>query len=200
MALHIAWVIKIMDEEGVELQTRQEKAFKLYLNILEQLIKDEYSKNGQAYLPTLLMDLNFLKAVAGLALEVRLTITQIESFIRDDQNSDFQKILTVCTLNAYDVWRVLIGFAKLCSDMPMLMKMHLCFLEMHSFFELFWLESSPLVDLIRSQATSSVIDHRREMKLEKSLNSANEKENQKPDDIEQSEGKSAISLSQNVKN
>lgn len=63
-----------MDEEGAELQTRQDKAFKLYLNLLEQLIKDEYSKNGQAYLPTLLMDLNFLKAVAGLALEVAVLL------------------------------------------------------------------------------------------------------------------------------
>jgi hypothetical protein len=61
-----------MDEEGIELQTRQDKAFKLYLNILEQLIKDEYAKNGQSYLPTLLMDVNFLKAVAGLALEAYL--------------------------------------------------------------------------------------------------------------------------------
>ena len=56
--------------DEVELQTRKDKAFKLYLNILEQLIKDEYSKNGQVFLPTLLMDLSFLKAVAGLALEV----------------------------------------------------------------------------------------------------------------------------------
>lgn len=122
----------------------------------------------------------------------------MEAFIRDDQNINFERILTVCSLHAYDVWRILIGFIRLCSDMPMLMKVHLCFLEMLCFFELFWRERSPLVELIRSQASSSLIDHRRERRLEQVKNSADEKENMQPSQSLLGDGNSTISVSQNV--
>lgn len=47
-----------------------DKSRKLYLNILEQLVKDEYSKNGLQFLTHLLNEKTFLVAVVALALEV----------------------------------------------------------------------------------------------------------------------------------
>lgn len=83
-------------------------------------------------------------------------------FIRDDQGVTFDQLLQVCQVTAFDVWRVLISFSKLSTDLPLLLKVHLANLENDSFLEHFWLEKSPLIDLIRSQAANSLIDHKTE--------------------------------------
>lgn len=162
------------------------------MNILDKLVKEEFSKNGMFYLTTLILEKSFLAAVSGFSIE-------IEAFIRDDPNCNFDRILKVCQLTAFDVWKVLISFARLNIDMPQMLKVHLCYLEMESFFELFWAEKSPLIELIRSQATKSLIDHRRERLLERSRDLANEKENCKPPEAEvANEGQSPVTLSHNV--
>ena len=122
----------------------------------------------------------------------------MEAFIRDDHYINLERILETCSVYAYDVWRILVGFIRLCSEIPILMKVHLCFLEMLCFFDLFWKERSPLIDLIRSQASSSLIDHRREKRLESSKNSVAEKENIQPSSIASMESTSVINISHNV--
>ena len=57
-------------------------------------------------------------------------------------------------------------FAKLKTSMPLVLKRHLFELENDCFFELFWLRSSPLIDLIKSQVSKSLNDHMREMAAE----------------------------------
>lgn len=191
----IGWCKALFPEKEGELNTRKDKTRKLYLNILEQLVKDEYSKNGLQFLTTLLNDKTFLVAVAALAIEVPYS-DQVEAFIRDDQSIFFERILEACSLKAYDVWRVLVGFVRLCSDMPTLMKLHLYSLEMLCFYELFWRERSPLVELLKSQATSSLIDHRREKRLKESKTPSEEKENIQPTNL--SNEANSISISHSV--
>lgn len=145
-----SWILTLTKgKNNTEMEAKQDKLLKLALSMMDKLIKDEFNRNGMNYLSSLLVDRHFLNSVCGLALD-------IEGYIRDDEEISFEKILSVCELKAFDFWRVLISFAKLSTKMPYLLMRRLLFLEMHCFLELFWIEKTPIIDLIRSQAASSL--------------------------------------------
>ena len=93
----------------------------------------------------------------------------------DDSNIDLRSILLVTAVNAFDIWKIIVSFSKSCSDKPVLLTDHLYTLEMQCFLELFWLEKSSLVDMIKSQSINSA--EKGFMIMDK------DKENLKPDEV-----------------
>lgn len=55
-----------------EIELQHDKILKLYLSILDKLVREEYNHNGFSNLPTLLADSQFLRSVAAVGLEVDL--------------------------------------------------------------------------------------------------------------------------------
>jgi hypothetical protein len=98
------------------------------------------------------------------------------------------------------------SFAKLKTSMPLVLKRHLFELENHCFFELFWLRGSPLIDLIKSQVTKSINDHKREIAAECTYEvtagesgTSSQKENKHPAEEFNAQNLNSITMSHEVR-
>lgn len=125
------------------LDTRTDQLIRFYFKILTTLASDELNKYSYESLTKILEDSQLLHSVAGLAIE-------IQTFIMQETESDYQTILATCELDAFDVWKAMLSYDKATPTKPAILKNHLIQLELRSFLELFWRdEQSPLVDLIK---------------------------------------------------
>lgn len=125
------------------LETRTDQLIRFYFKILTTLASDELNKYSYESLTKILEDSQLLHSVAGLAIE-------IQTFIMQETESDYQTILSTCELDSFDVWKAMLSYDKATPTKPPMLKNHLIQLELRSFLELFWKdERSPLVDLIK---------------------------------------------------
>ena len=96
------------------------------------------------------------------------------------------------SVSAFDLWRTLISYLKLTPDMPVMLKSHFFYLEVTSLLEHCWaLEDSSLIGLIKSQASNSLKEYKREATRDSEF----EKENFRP---QEAESANSISKSEEV--
>lgn len=90
------------------------------------------------------------------------TITQIDTFINEENHVHYMQILEICCLPPFLAWIVLIAFINQVPERPIMLSGHFYFIEMMTFLELVWRTRGPLIDFIKSQAAQEKISDLRE--------------------------------------
>lgn len=166
------------------------------MSIVDELVREESNRNGSLYIRSLLTNSRFLRAAAGLSIEVPWA-DQIVSQLRD-KAMNFKKVLEMTGINAFDFWRVYASYIRFHTKTPYNLKLHLLQLETTIFLEYCWIGACDSVRFIKSKAAQSLIDYKRRSRSDVSDDPAAEKENCREELFETGNDLTNLSLSEEV--
>ena len=128
-----------------QMTSKSKMDLKFFLISQEKLLADEYFYCGTKFLENLLSTDNFQCSVVALTSE-------LDSFVRDNTMIDATSIMKICSINAFDFWRIINSFGKSIKGIPPVLKRHLFEQEISIMFDQAWVKSSPIIELLQSHA------------------------------------------------
>lgn len=114
----------------------------LYLKVLEELLSQEEKKTRNPNYFELLSNEVFHKALIACSIETVF-------FVNNSSNVNFNVLLELCEIQAFEFWRIIGSFAKFDPQIPFPIKKHLHTIELKIIMCLAWKKGSVVQKIVR---------------------------------------------------